>query len=79
MKKMKERDDRSYIYIEGENIIIMSHHYFPSNECSVHNVPRLRLGKYRAKRGSFKAASREKRKEAAFQRKRTEHGGFDLS
>jgi len=74
MKKMKERDDRSYIYIEGENNIIMSHHYFPSNECSVHNVPRLRLGKYRAKRGSSMLRPVENAKGLRFREKGQGHG-----
>jgi len=47
-KEMKERDERSYIYIEGENNIIISHHHFPSNECC---VSRLRLGKKKPNAG----------------------------
>jgi len=74
MKKVKEREDGdAYIY-KGENNIIISHHHFPSNECCVCKVPRLRLGHLKSQTRELKAASRGKRKEAAFQKKRTRHG-----
>ena len=77
--KENERERRGCIYIKGGNIIIITHHHFPPKSVAFARSQGCVLGQNGAKRGSFKAASREKRKEAAFQRKRTKHGGFDLS
>ena len=66
---MKEREDGSYIYRRGKNNIIMCHLHFPSKECCVLKTSRLRLGHLESQTRELKAASRRKRKEAAFQRK----------
>ena len=73
-KNERERRWECYIYEEENNIICAIFTFLPKNAA----FSKLRLGKKEPNAG-FKAASREKRKEAAFQRKRTKHGGFDLS
>jgi len=69
MKKVKEREDGDACIYKGENNIIISHHHFPSKDCCVHNVPRLRLGKYRAKRGNSRLRPEENAKRLRFREK----------
>ena len=73
---MKEREDGdAYIY-KGENNIIISHHHFPSNECCVCKVPRLRLGHLKSQTRELKVASRGKRKECVSKKRQKDMGDW---